>query len=166
MASEEGTRQGLRIAENYLGTGPIDHQEHLRRSTMRLGEDLYPDYKPKRNHTNNYGQDRELMKKRDRATAFSGIDGGIQSQDLAMIETMGRISIHEKEHLGASDLGIINFRKRLVDAVTSFVAGGEPPALDPPVDYAKVRAVGELVPKGDDWRPVAWTAGQAVTSGT
>ncbi|HUY06564.1 MAG TPA: hypothetical protein VMU99_04835, partial [Acidimicrobiales bacterium] len=67
-----------------------------------------------------------------------------------------------KEHLGASDLGIINFRRRLIDAVTSFVAGDEPPALDPPLDYAKVRAVGALIPKGEDWRPVAWTTSRTV----
>jgi len=163
MASEEGIRQGLRITENYLGTGPIDHEEHLRRSTMRLGEDLYPDYRPKRNRTNNYGQDRELMRRREHSTSYSGIDGGVQSQDLAMIETMGRIGDRTKEHLGASDLGIINFRRRLIDAVTSFVAGDEPPALDPPLDYAKVRAVGELIPKGEDWRPVAWTTERALS---
>ena len=164
-ASEEGVVQGLSIRPGTpIAGGPVDHATHLKYSTMRLGEDLYPDYRPKRNRTNNYGQNRELMSRKEGRMSFSGIDAGIQSQDLGMIETMGAISNREREHLGASDLGIINFRKRLVDAVTSFVASGEAPALDPPVDYARVRAVGELVPKGGDWRPSAWTAGQAVTS--
>lgn len=167
IASEESVVQSTMIRPGLPKAGePIDHESHLRRSTMRPGIDLEADYRPKRNRSNNYGQDRELMARRDKATAFSGIDAGVQTQDLAMIETMGAISDREREHLGASDLGIINFRKRLVDAVSSFVAGDDPPAIDPPLVYRDVRAVGALIAKGDDWRKVAWTSGQTVSNNT
>ena len=158
MASEEGVVQGLRIGGSFGGLGPIDHQEHLRRSTMRPSEDLYADYRPKNNRGNNYGQDRELMRRGDRHTAYSGIDGGVQNQDLAMIETMGPISDRTREHLGASDLGIVHFRERVVSAVASFVTGEPPPGIDPPVAYRDVRAVGALVPKGTSWTTVKWDA--------
>ena len=158
-SSEADVFQATSIRPGALKAGElIDHEQHLASSTMRLGVDLYPDYRPKRNRRNNYGQDRALMRQRDRATAYSGIDGGVQSQDLAMIETMGRIADRTREHLGASDLGIIHFRERLIEAVASFLAGNEPPALDPPVTYEHVRAVGALIPKGGDWKAVAWTA--------
>lgn len=158
IASEEGVFQAVTIRPGAPKAGqPIDHEQHLTNATMRLGIDLDSDYRPKRNRSNNYGQNRELMRRKDSATAFSGIDAGVQTQDLSMIETMGPISNREREHLGASDLGIINFRKRLIDAVTAFVAGEHPPAIDPPVAYERVRAVGALVPKGNDWRTTAWT---------
>ena len=159
VAAEESIEAGLRIGVNYFDPNqPIDHEDHLRRSTMRVGEDLYEDYRPKRNATNNYGQSRELMLQRDQPNAFSGIDGGVQTQDLAMIESMGVIEDRSKEHLGASDLAVIAWRKRMVYAVREFAAHGTLMALDSPVDYRSVRAVSALVPKGSDWREVAWTA--------
>ena len=159
VAAEESIEQGLRIGTNYFSSNePIDHEDHLRRSTMRVGPDLFEDYRPKRNAENNYGQDRALMRQREATNAFSGIDGGVQTQDLAMIESMGVIQDRSKEHLGSSDLAIIAWRRRLVDAVRSFVARGELMALTEAVDYPAVRAVSALVPKGSDWRDSAWTS--------
>jgi phthalate 4,5-dioxygenase oxygenase subunit len=145
---------------------PMDHAAHLRMSSMRVGEDLDESYRSKRNETNNYGQDRALMRAGVRPNsdvalgemrhAYSGIYA-TQHQDMAMIETMGVLSDRDKEHLGGSDIGIIGFRNRLVEAVRSFIEGGEPPALSPPVGYTKVRSVSALVPKGDDWRSVTWS---------
>jgi len=145
---------------------PVDHEAHLRQSSMRVGEDLDETYRPKHNETNNYGQDRAYMtagiRPDDPASlshlrmAYSGINEGIQHQDMAMIETMGRLSDRSNEHLGGSDLGIIDWRARLVEAVQAFVAGDEPPALSPAVAYRDVRAVSTVVPKGADWRSVTW----------
>ena len=163
VPAEESIEQGLRIGTKYFAPDqPIDHEQHLRRSTMRLGPDLFEDYRPKRNASNNYWQDRELMNRRDELNAFSGIDGGVQTQDLAMIESMGVIEDRSKEHLGSSDLAVIAWRKRLVRAVHDFVEHGELMAIDAPVDYKDVRAVSGLVPKGSDWTEIAWTAKAAV----
>jgi hypothetical protein len=97
--------------------------------------------------------------------AYSGINAGIQHQDMAMIETMGPLSDRSKEHLGGSDLGIIEWRARLIAAVRDFQAGDEPPALSPPVDYAAVRAISTVVRHGGDWRAVTWNhrSGQPTT---
>ncbi len=160
IAAEESIEQGLRIGVNYFdSTQPLDHEDHLRRSTMRVGIDLDENYRPFRNASNNYGQDRELMTRRDETNAFSGMDNGVQTQDLAMIESMGAIEDRSKEHLGASDLAIIAWRQRLVDAVNAFRENGNLMAIDPPLDYRSVRAVSALVPKGSDWKESAWTAG-------
>lgn len=146
---------------------PIDHEAHLRQSTMRLGEDLDETYRSKRNETNNYGQNRDYMRRgihpganaslAELRMSYSGIDAGIQHQDMAMIETMGTISDRSKEHLGASDLGIIHWRKQLINAVRAFIDGDDPPALGPQsVAYADVRSVSALMPKGADWRSITW----------
>lgn len=159
VAAEESIEQGLRIGTNYFASNePIDHEDHLRRSTMRVGPDLFEDYKPKRNAANSYQQSRELMNQREKTNAFSGIDGGVQTQDLAMIESMGVIENRSKEHLGSSDLAVIAWRKRLVAAVHNFVEKGELMALSEPVNYRSVRAVSALVPKGSEWKESAWTA--------
>ena len=59
--------------------------------------------------------------------AYTGIDTGVQTQDMAMVETMGPISDRTKEHLGASDAGIVHWRECVVQAVKAFLAGGTPP---------------------------------------
>ncbi len=159
VPAEESIERGLRIGTKYFDPDkPIDHELHLQRSTMRVGPDLYEDYKPKRNAANDYGQDRELMNRRSELNAFSGIDGGVQTQDLAMVESMGVIEDRSKEHLGSSDLAVIGWRKRLVAAVRAFVESEELMAISEPVDYRSVRAVSALVPKGSDWRESTWNA--------
>ncbi len=136
--------------------------------SMLVGVDLDEDFRPRRNELNNFGQSRELMRKgvspsdgddlHEIRNAYTGIDTGVQTQDMAMVETMGPISDRTKEHLGASDAGIVHWRECIVRAVKAFLAGGTPPALEPPVAYHKVGATGALVPKGTDWRTVAWSA--------
>lgn len=104
------------------------------------------------------------MKRRDQPSAFSGINGGVQTQDLAMVESMGVIEDRSKEHLGASDLAIIAWRERLVAGVRDFVDHDTLMAINPPADYRAIRAVSALIPKGSDWKEVMWNAVQPVTS--
>ncbi|HVB01088.1 MAG TPA: hypothetical protein VNE42_07480 [Acidimicrobiales bacterium] len=131
---------------------------------MRPDEDLFPDYTPKRNRTHKYGEDREMARRPERPISCSPIYGVVGSRDLAMIKTMGGNSKHQEELFGASDLGTINFGRRPVGAVTDFVASVEPSAFDRVVDCARVRALGALIPRGDIWRPVAWSGPETGTS--
>jgi len=145
----------------------IDVTEARRKMSMLVGEDLDEEFRPLRNETNNYGQNRELMKAgvapRDGAdlkslwNAYSGIDTGVQTQDMAAVETMGPISDRSKEHLGASDIGIIRWREALVESVKEFIAGSEPPGLDPPTPYHLIGSVAVLADRGTDWTSVTWS---------
>jgi phthalate 4,5-dioxygenase oxygenase subunit len=146
----------------------VDRDHARRLMAMQPGEDLDENFRPLRNETNGFGQDRVLMRAgvapdastdlRKIRNAFSGINTGIQTQDMAMVETMGPISDRTKEHLGASDIGVVHFRERIVEAVKTFQAGGEPPALDPAIEYHRIGSVGAIVQKGTDWRQAAWSS--------
>ena len=60
-----------------------------------------------------------------RTETYSGIDG-INAQDRALQESMGRIVDRSKEHLGPADKAIIQARKLLRQAVKTVEAGGTP----------------------------------------
>src|SRR5258708_12984990 len=71
------------------------------------------------NRSNNYGLDREVQ----RTESYSGIDG-INQQDRALQESMGRIVDRSKEHLGPGDKAIGQPRRILPQAATTV----QPPA--------------------------------------
>ena len=78
-------------------------------------------FRSKANRSNNYMLDRDVQ----RTETFSGIDG-INAQDRAMQESMGRVVDRSKEHLGPADKAIIQARKLLLQAVKTVEAGGTP----------------------------------------
>ncbi len=96
------------------------------RSEYEIGgyfhEEVMPvTYRAYANKDNDYLIDRE----KQRTLSYSGI-WGIQAQDMAVIESMGRISDRDKEHLGTSDSAIISARRRLLREVADFQEGIEP----------------------------------------
>ncbi|WP_293902235.1 Rieske 2Fe-2S domain-containing protein [Phenylobacterium sp.] len=111
------------------------------------GVDLDTDWRKVRNLSNAFKQDRARMKAGD----FTGIDG-IPAQDMAMWESMGPIADRSFDHLGASDVAIVQFRRQMVAAAGS-VLDGEPAigtrATTRPADLASYEG---LVAKGADWR--------------
>jgi phthalate 4,5-dioxygenase oxygenase subunit len=117
--------------------------------------DLIPGtYKLKKSRANDYLIDRE----RQRTKTFTGIVG-INTQDFALQEGMGRIADRSLEHLGTSDKAIIQTRQLLLEA-TDRVAKGEQLRGVDPVTYRSVRPYDDYVPKGGDWR--AQFAGELV----
>jgi len=112
-----------------------------------VGPDLEADFSKKRNLGNNFQQDRAAMKAGD----FTGIIG-IPSQDMAMWESMGPIADRSEDHLGSSDVAIIQFRRQMVAAAKA-CAAGEPAigtqSASRTVDLASFEGV---VPKSADWR--------------
>ena len=111
------------------------------------GVDLDERYRPLRNHDNRYLQDRQAMK----AGNFSGIHG-IPNQDAAMWVTMGPIADRSRDRLGASDLAIVEFRQRMLDALRSFEGGDEPIGVGTAAVPVGVCSFQAILPKDRDWR--------------
>jgi phthalate 4,5-dioxygenase oxygenase subunit len=115
-----------------------------------VGVDLDPAYRPLRNRENNFWQDREAMK----AGNFTGIKG-FPNQDVAMWVTMGPIADRTNERLGASDLAIVEFRKRMLEALQAFQRGEPVIGTRESAISDKVCAFQAIVPKVTDWRSYA-----------
>jgi phthalate 4,5-dioxygenase len=112
-----------------------------------VGVDLDEFYRPLRNQSNRFWQDRQAMK----AGNWTGITG-FPNQDVAMWLTMGPIADRTNDRLGASDLAVVEFRKQMLDAVKAFQNGqpaiGTGNASIPETDCA----FQAIVPKTTDWR--------------
>lgn len=112
-----------------------------------VGVDLDREYRPLRNWDNRFWQDREAMK----GGNFTGIKG-FPNQDIAMWVTMGAIADRTRERLGASDLAIVEFRRRMVDAVRAFQRGEPPIGTGESAAPDTVCAFQTILPKTTDWR--------------
>jgi phthalate 4,5-dioxygenase oxygenase subunit len=113
-----------------------------------VGIDLDANYRKIRNLDNRFLQDRGAMKQGD----FTGITG-IPAQDMAMWESMGRITDRSQDYLGASDLAVAQFRRQMVAAAKRMQEGG--PAFgttEPHISATKLSSFEGVVPKATDWR--------------
>ena len=133
----------------WSDTGPGVELEAWRRFTgTQIGIDLDKTYRKVNNFSNNYGQDRQLM----RLGNFTGIRG-FPNQDIAMQETMGAIADRSGERLGASDVAIVEFRRLMIKAAREFMEGKRPPGIGVKAsDYPVYGSWERIVPKGTDWR--------------
>lgn len=128
-------------------TGGVSQESWRKFTGMQLGIDLDSTYRKRDNRQNNFGQDRAAMRL---GKNFTGIKG-FPNQDIAMWETMTPVAERWREKLGASDLAVVEFRRRMVDAVKAFMNGAPPPQLEG-AQRASVRAFEGIVPKSTDWR--------------
>jgi phthalate 4,5-dioxygenase oxygenase subunit len=142
----------------------IAQDEWRRFCAAEVGVDLNPDFTKKRTLANRYLQDRESMKRGD----FTGI-AGIPTQDMAMWESMGPIVDRSRDHPGASDLAVAQFRRMMVGAAKKFAEGG--PAIgtegwsrEPLVPHASLASYEGVVPKSTDWRTLGVPPGEVLTS--
>ena len=117
--------------ERGIGNGPL----HVDQATFRS----------KANRSNDYLIDRAVQ----RTESFTGIDG-INVQDRAIQETMGRIVDRSKEHLGPADKAIIQLRRLLRQAVRTAEVGETPSGVRP--SYYRLRAAETVVARAGDWR--------------
>jgi phthalate 4,5-dioxygenase oxygenase subunit len=129
-------------------TEPLSEEDRIGR---RLGNGLadvdQTTFRSKRNKANTYLLDREVQK----TETFTGIDG-INTQDRAIQESMGRIVDRSKEHLGPADKAVIQARRLLLGAVTTVQDGGTPCGITP--TYYTLRASEAVVPRDADWRNI------------
>jgi hypothetical protein len=102
-----------------------------------------------RTRANDWLIDREVQRTR----TFTGIQG-VNTQDLAVQESMGPVVDRTREHLGTTDKAIIELRRLLLDSITDFKNGMEPRGLDPG-SYREIRAGDIVVPKGARWQEAA-----------
>jgi phthalate 4,5-dioxygenase oxygenase subunit len=123
-------------------------QEAWRRfCAATVGVDLDSSYRKLRNLGNHFLQDRQAMKRGD----WTGIKG-IPAQDMAMWESMGRITDRSEDHYGSSDLAVAQFRRMMVAAAKKFRDGGPAIGTSEPVIYAQLASFEGLSPKTVDWR--------------
>ncbi|MBW9105016.1 Rieske 2Fe-2S domain-containing protein [Paraburkholderia phenoliruptrix] len=114
---------------------------------QQVGVDLDERYRPLRNHENRFWQDREAMK----AGNYTGIKG-FPNQDIAMWLTMGPIANRSHERLGASDLAIVEFRKRMLEALREFESGAAAIGTAELATPRMVCSFQAVIPKEVDWR--------------
>jgi phthalate 4,5-dioxygenase oxygenase subunit len=129
-------------------TKGIDQDAWRRFCSAEIGVDVDENFRKLRNAENNYLQDRAKMKAGD----FTGIEG-IPFQDMAMWESMGPIADRSEDHLGSSDLAVLQFRRQMVAAVKAFQKGE--PALgtvEPRPRHAELASFEGMLRKGADWR--------------
>jgi phthalate 4,5-dioxygenase oxygenase subunit len=112
-----------------------------------VGVDLDRQYRPLRNVENRYWQDRQAMK----AGNFTGIRG-IPNQDSAMWVTMGPIADRSRDRLGASDVAIVEFRRRMLDALAQLESDGVAIGTDAQRVPEQVCSFQSVMPKEQDWR--------------
>jgi phenylpropionate dioxygenase-like ring-hydroxylating dioxygenase large terminal subunit len=126
---------------------PLEHSRLQDRETrLGRGDHMDKNYIPDNNRSNDYGIDRQLQKTK----SMTGIPG-INTQDFALQEGMGRISDRSKEHLGTTDRAIITLRQVLMAALDTLEAGGKMPAVDP-ATYRNVRSFDRIIASDAEWR--------------
>jgi phthalate 4,5-dioxygenase oxygenase subunit len=117
-------------------------------NAAQVGVDVDLRFRKVRTRDNDYMQSRLAMKTGD----FTGIRG-IPNQDIAMWEGMGPIADRSRERLGASDIAVAEFRRRMVAAARTMQAGGAAIGrTEPHVPHASLRSVEGVFPKTTDWR--------------
>jgi phenylpropionate dioxygenase-like ring-hydroxylating dioxygenase large terminal subunit len=120
---------------------PLTRQE---RDGYRKGGAVYPEmdaaWMPLRNRGNDYLLDRQLQKTEN----FTGIVG-VSEQDAAIQDSQGRIADRTRELLGPTDLGVVQFRRFMLDAAKAAGSGGPLPGRDEPAAY-RVRGGGVVAP--------------------
>jgi len=89
-------------------------------------ENVGPDNRHIRRAENRYLQDREELKRNE---SYGGMGNYNPAQDAFAIETQGAIQDRTKEHLGSTDVVIIEVRKTLLKAIRHMQEGGEAPWL-------------------------------------
>jgi hypothetical protein len=102
-----------------------------------------------RTRQNDWLIDREVQ----RSKTFTGIEG-VNTQDLAVQESMGAIVDRSREHLGTTDQAIITCRRILLDVLRDFERGVDPLGVDPKT-YRNVRAADIVIPKDAPWQEIA-----------
>lgn len=98
-------------------------------------------YTPLANHTNGYLMDREKQRSGE---LYSGVEG-IAIQDASLQESMGPIADRTREHLTGTDKGIVQTRRKLIEAALALAERGEVPPGTQPAEQ-RVRSVAIVLP--------------------
>ena len=122
---------------------------HIDEDYGRAKDDFIPGtYWLRRNASNDYLIDRQVQK----TQTYTGIKG-INTQDFALQEGMGKIVDRSREILGSTDRAIVTMRRMMLDATRAVEQGDAPPGSTPE-SHRDIRAHDGNVPVGGDWREV------------
>ena len=122
---------------SWVPDRPLTNAERAKyASGLSLHAEIDEHYVPRRNLRNDYLLDRELQK----TLSFTGISG-VSDQDAAIQDSQGPVQDRTREHLGPTDIGIVEFRKLVVGAARALQQGEPPRAAAASRSYA-VRAGG------------------------
>jgi hypothetical protein len=125
-------------------TQPIDVAYRIEEGGYWMDEH----HRKRLNIDNWYGQDRAWMK----TGMMSGIKG-IVTQDHAVSETQGRILDRTKEHLGASDVAVVAWRRQIIRAARALAENGESPsALSGDLPWGEIKATTVICPDTRSWK--------------
>ena len=121
---------------------PLSNEERARFEKGGYGQfaELGPGFVPLRNRSNDYLIDREEQKHR----SFTGVRG-VAEQDALVQDSQGFIVDRTREHLTATDAGVVRFRRLMLEEVRALLDGREPEAPRRAAGYC-LRAGGALVP--------------------
>jgi len=121
---------------------PLSAEERARFEKGGYGQfaELGPGYVPLRNRTNDYLIDRADQKQR----SFTGVKG-IAEQDALAQDSQGLIADRTREHLSATDIAIVRFRRLMLSEAAALAAGREPAAPQHARGY-RVRGGGAVAP--------------------
>ena len=112
-------------------TDPVDKQKMR---DQRLELYTLPDYKSRRNKSNDYGFDPHEQS----TQTYTGMGYDINVHDQWAVESMGAIQDRTREHLGTSDKGIIQYRRLLKQEIEKVASGGKPLMV---LDAAHAKAI-------------------------
>ena len=113
--------------------------------------ELGPGYLPIRNRSNDYLIDREAQKN----VSFTGVRG-IAEQDTLAQESQGLIADRTQEHLTATDVGVVHFRRLMLKEAKALRGGKEPAAAQHPAGY-RLRSGGAVLDSGLSFEEVMKT---------
>ncbi|MFQ6026797.1 MAG: Rieske 2Fe-2S domain-containing protein [Dehalococcoidia bacterium] len=130
-----------------FGEEPITDEEwaSMEQGYGRGPEHLLPDYRTIFNRGNDWRIDRQVQK----TETFTGIEG-INSQDVAVQESMGAVVDRTRENLARSDMAVVHARRLLLQAARTVADGGDPLGAD--TSYYNVRAIERVLSPGETWR--------------
>ena len=102
------------------------------------------DHIPIRRRENDYLIDRIKQK----TESYTGIEG-VSEQDACIQDSQGLIADRSMEHLGPTDMGVIRFRRLILDAARALANGAAPGALAHPGAF-RVRGGGAVAPSNTE----------------
>src|SRR6201997_4384931 len=100
-------------------TTPVDKKK-MRDQRLELYE--LPDYKSRKNKSNDYGFDTQEQL----SSTYTGMGDDINVHDQWAVESQGPIQDRTREHLGASDKAIAVYRRILINAIEQAAEGKRP----------------------------------------
>jgi len=111
---------------------PLNKDERMKLSKgFSIHAEVDENFLPIRRLSNNYLLDR----KDQRLNSYTGIQG-VSEQDAAIQNSQGKIVDRSREHLGQTDVGIIEFRKLMLTSAKALQKGTPPASAALSEDYA------------------------------